>query len=131
MGASNDNKNPDHAHSPHSVFAKRYLITRPRAPFCCWRPHFCPLNSQRGKQPLCTIYIAAFSNNFIWHFIGKGRNSFFSLVGGVAMKTPGLLIFMMNIHDSSNLYQADFVALSFPSLLLKQWLCRMLYLLCK
>lgn len=32
------------------------------------------------------------------------------------MKIPGLLILMMNIQDSSNLYQADFVALfHFPT----------------
>lgn len=117
MGAGNGNKSPDPVHSPHAVFAKRYLITRPRAAFCCWTPLVPVHLIQSGKELLRTIYIASFSIHFIWRFIGKGCNSYFSLVGGVAMKTPGLLILMMNIHDSSNLHQADFVALSFPSLL--------------
>lgn len=118
--AGNGNSSPDHKLSPHSVRAEGYLITQPREALLLLETScFCLLNSGSGKQPLGTIHTASFSIPFPWRFIGKGCNSYFSSVGGAAMKTPGLLIFMMNIHDLSNLYSADFVALSFSSLLPK------------
>ena len=80
MGAGNGNESSDHAHAPHSVFAKRYSVTRPRAAFCCWRLLVSVHNSQSGKQLLCTIYIALSSIHFIWHFFGKAYNSYFWLV---------------------------------------------------
>lgn len=113
MCAGSGNQSPDHAHSPHSVFAKRSLITRHGTMFCCWRPLVSDHQTRDLKQLLHTIYVDSFLS--IWHVIGKGCNSYFSLVGGVPMKTPDLLIYMMNIHDSSNLNQADLLPfLSLP-----------------
>lgn len=72
--------------SPHSVFAKRYLVTRPGTVFCSWKPLLSDHQTQELEQLLHTIYGASFFIHFIWHFIGKGYNSYFSLVGGVPMK---------------------------------------------
>lgn len=73
-------------HSPHSVFAKKYFITRPGTVFCCWKPLVCDHQTQDLKLLLHTIYVASFFIHLIWHFIGKDCNSYFSLVGGVPIK---------------------------------------------
>lgn len=68
------------------IFAKRYLITIPGTVFCCWKPLVSDHQTRDLKHLLHTIYVASFFIHLIWHFIGKGCNSYFSLVGGVPVK---------------------------------------------
>lgn len=57
--AGSGSESPDHAHSLHSVFAKRCLITRPRA-FCCWKTFVSVHWIQHGKHNLIASHSISF-----------------------------------------------------------------------